>query len=308
MGGQSSQQAQQQQNTSQNQVSNPWAPAQGLLGNILGNAQNLAQPQNLYANPTQQAAITQLTNQGWQGNPWAGNIGNLTSNLFGGGGVGQFAQPIQQAMNQYQQAVSPYITNPGQMPPGMQDVLNTITSDTSNAINSEFAGAGRFGSGLNQQDLARGLSQGLAAPLLGQYNTNIQNALSTAQNLFGNQLQGVQGLLGVNQQGLANQAQGATTADQALAAQQYGPQQLLAAQQQNLAIPQAGLSFLASLGVPIAGLGGQVSGQTTGTTSTQGTSNLSPAAQALGWSNVFSNFVSPFHGQNPIQLPSFGGG
>ena len=61
----------------------------------------------------------------------------------------------------------------------------TITSDISNQVNSEFAGAGRDLSGLNQQTLARGLSQGLAAPLLGQYNTDVQNQLAAANSLYG---------------------------------------------------------------------------------------------------------------------------
>jgi hypothetical protein len=328
MGGQSSQQQQQnqtqntQQNYSQNQAgttagtSNPWAAAQPLLGGILGSAQGLLGPSTT-ANLQQQQGLAGLNAQALAGNPFATGISNVANNLLNGGGALQQAPMLQNAYNAFQTSLNPYLnpnyTNPTTNPL-LQPVLNTITNDTTNAINSEFAGAGRDLSGLNTQALARGLSQGLAYPLLNQFNTNVGTQLGAAGSLYGAGNTTAGNLTGLNQQYLANQGQGINSASSALAAAQQPFQQLLNIGNIQQQIPQQGLGFLASLGIPIAGLGGTTTGATTGTgtgastgsmTGTGNvstTANASPLQQALGWSQVFSNLVNPFSrpGGSPV--------
>ena len=67
----------------------------------------------------------------------------------------------------------------------MNNLISTLGTDISSNINARYAAAGRDLSGLNTQNLARGLSQGLAAPLLSQYNQDVQNQLGAAGSLDG---------------------------------------------------------------------------------------------------------------------------
>jgi hypothetical protein len=144
--------------------------------------------------------------------------------------------------------------------PALQAQLDQIASDTTNQVNSQFAAAGRDGSGMNQQTLARGIAQGEAPVIAAQYNQDIANQLNAANSLYGAQ-NSTSGLLsGLTQQGLANQLQGVTSSQDALNAQNYTPQQQLALAQLAQSIPAQNLSLLAQIGVPIAQLGTQTSG------------------------------------------------
>lgn len=214
MGGQSSQNQQTQQ--TQNSITQPWAPAQPLLQGILGQLQ--------------------------------GNLGG--TGVTGGeqGFLGQLMNPASQAqVNQnyqnYYNQTNPLASNTDYNPyntPGLSDALGTLKSDITNSVNGQFAAAGRDMSGANTQALSRGLSQGLAPLLLGQYNQNVQNQQAAANNLYGagNTNVGLQS--GLQQQGL----QAATTQQQ---------------------LPYQNLGLLANIGIPIAGLGGQSTGNATGT-------------------------------------------
>jgi hypothetical protein len=294
MGGQSSQQQQQQQTSSgtTSQTQNPWAAAQPLLGGILGQAGMLAG--NTGANPYQQQAITGLANQAMAGNPWLPQMAANTTALLGGGGATAQIPTLQNAYTAYQGQLSPF-TSPGYLDPNsnpyLAPALATQQSDITNAINSEFAAAGGSGSPQQAQALARGLSQGLAGPLLSQYNTNVGTALGAGGAGFGAANTTAQGITGLTQQQLANQAQGFNQATNYLTAAAQPYQNLFNAGTLQQQIPQQNLGFLAQLGVPIAGLGGTTTATSTGqqTGNINATYNPSVVQQAQGWANVFGN-------------------
>jgi hypothetical protein len=172
------------------------------------------------------------------------------------------------------------IGNP-QNTPGMQQVLSTIQNDISNQVNSQFAGAGRSLSGLNEQTLARGLAQGEAVPLLNQYNQNIANQMGIAGAASGNIQTGLQD---------ASAAPGLATAVP-LADEQI--------QQQAQQLPISLLGQYENLINPTAGLGGssvgsQITNQTGSGTATN--SLLSQLGQVGGLINPFSGLLGTLFG------------
>ena len=158
--------------------------------------------------------------------------------------------------------------------PGMAGVLSTITNDVDNSINSQFAGAGRSLSGLNQQADARGLSQGLAQPLLSQYNQNVSNMTAANAALGGLGTQYTSNLGAGNTLGAA--APGLATAI---------PMAQLAGQQLQTQTPYQNLALQENILNPIAGLGGT----SVGTTQGSGSATASPLSVAGQLGNVGSS-------------------
>jgi hypothetical protein len=277
MGGTSTTSQAQQSQTS------PWAAAQPMLSGIMG--QLNPQIANSGLNPTESGAIGQLTALGQAGNPYAPQIGANATSLLNGGGATNQAGAVNQNYQNYQAATQPLASNTNYDPtqaPGMQALLQQIRGDVGNSVNGQFAAAGRDMSGMNQQTLARGISQGEAAPLMAQYNTNVANQQGAAQNLYnaGNTNAGL--LSGMQQQAVANQQQGSTAASNALTAQAYGPQATLAAQQLSQSIPAQNLGMLANIGIPIAGLGAQSSGTSNGTNTMSGAQQFQTILSGIG--------------------------
>ena len=158
--------------------------------------------------------------------------------------------------------------------PGMQNVLKTIQNDTSNAINSQFAGAGRSLSGLNEQTLARGLSQGEAVPLLNQYNQDIANQMGIQSAASGNIQTGLQD---------ASAAPGLASAV---------PMAMEGLMQQENQLPFQYLANSDNVLDPLAGLGGSAEGTQQTNQSGSGTATNS----LLGQLGQAGGLISPFSG------------
>lgn len=252
--------------TKQQSTTEPWKPAQPALTSILGQLQGMIP--NSGITPGMESAFGQLESNAQQGNPFAGQIGNVANNLLSGGGATAQAPAIQSAFDTFKAQTNPLASNTDYNPyntPGFADALKTAMGDIGTSINSQFAAAGRDLSGMNTQTLARGLSQGVAPTIANQYNQNVQNQQGAASNLYnaGNTTGGL--LAGLNQQGIANQVQGITSANDALTAQNYGPATMLQLEQLKQGIPMQNLGLLTQIGVPIAGLGTQSQGTSTTT-------------------------------------------
>ncbi len=160
--------------------------------------------------------------------------------------------------------------------PGMQDVLKTIQNDVSNQVNGQFAGAGRSLSGLNEQTLARGLSQGEAVPLLNQYNQDISNQLGIQGAAVGNIGQGFN---------YANMAPGLAT---------QIPMMQNSIDVQRRMQPAQLLGAYENLINPIAGLGGTSQGSQQSNQQGQGTATnslLSQLGQIGGLLGPFGNLA-----------------
>lgn len=280
MGGQSSQQS------TQSASSNPWEAAQPAIRGILDQLQ--PQIANSGLSPASNNAINQLEANAASGNPFAPQIQNLATNLFNGGGAQNALGPVNDAYQRYVTQTNPLASNTDYNPyntPGVSDALNMLKSDITGSVNGQFAAAGRDFSGANQQALGRGLTQGLAPVLLNQYNQNVQNQQGAAGNLFnaGNTTSNT--TANINQMGVNNQLQGVQTAQEANAAANYTPAQILQFEQARQQIPAQNLALLANIGVPIAQLGGT----RTGTSNTN--SEMSGADQFMKIASGIGSFI-----------------
>ena len=264
-------------------VSNPWEPAQGALKGILGQLDPLIANSGLSSAST--SAINQLQSSANAGNPYAGQIDSYTQNLLNGGGANNQAGNVQSGFDAYKAQTNPLASNTNYDPmqtPGLADALAALKSDITGSVNGQFAAAGRDSSGYNQQALGRGLTQGLAPVIVDQYNKNIANQQGAASNLYNASNTNAGLLAGLNQQGLANQQQGMTNSADALAAKNYGATQTLNLEQLKQSLPAQTLGLLAQIGVPIAGLGGQTSGTSTGTKEDSPMTQFMQFGQGLG--------------------------
>jgi len=261
----------------------PWDVAQPALQGILGQLNPLISNSGLSS--ASSGAIDQLQQSANQGNPYAGQIDAYTQNLLNGGGANAQAGNIQSGFDAYKAQTNPLASNTNYDPmqtPGLADALAALKSDISGSVNGQFAAAGRDSSGYNQQTLGRGLAQGLAPVIVDQYNKNIANQQNAASSLYNASNTNGGLLAGLNQQSLANQGQGVTTANDALAAKNYGAAQTLNLEQLRQSIPAQNLGLLANIGVPIAGLGSQSSGTSNTTNQMSGADQFGKIAGGLG--------------------------
>ncbi|MGX1362587.1 tail fiber domain-containing protein [Bradyrhizobium sp. 8-10B] len=276
--------------TTQSSTTAPWAPTQGLLGNIinqLGTASG-----NTGLTGAQSGALGTLENNS---NAISSQFGPQASNyaqsLFNGGGALNQAGAVNQNYQNYYNQTNPLASNTDYNPydtPGFKDAINTATSDITNNVNGSFAAAGRDFSGMNAQTLGRGLTQGLAPTIAAQYNQNVQNQQGAAGNLYnaGNTNAGI--LSGLQQQYIANQGQGVNAAGAAGDLSNAGANATLAAEAQKYGIPLQNLGLLANIGIPIAGLGSQSTGQSNTTNQMSGAQQFGLISGGIG--NLFGNF------------------
>ncbi len=288
--GTSSQTQQAAQNANTTSQTNPYGPTQNVLSSLIGeiggaNAGTFSNgvpngiPTVDYGNyQSAMNNVNQIPNFGPAAAQTASNVlqtgGDPTGILRS---EAQNLNPLAQLGRGDMSGLDPTQT------PGMANVLKTIQNDVQNSVNGQFAGAGRSLSGLNQQTLARGLSQGEAVPLLNQYNSNISNMLGA-----NSQLSGVQGGAMTNIGNAFNFANAAP----GLAAQ--GPLTSEAIQQQMMAQPFNYIQNAENLINPIAGLGGTVTGAQAAQTQGSGTatnSALSQLGQGLGLLNPLGSFL-----------------
>ena len=265
--GQSSQQTSQTQQAQS--TSNPWQPAQPLLQNILsGIGGNFA---NLTPTSQEQSALNAWM-QNAQGIPnYSGQASSIAGNFMSGDPTGLLGPAYQQ----YQQTLNPIANaplNPMQTP-GFSNALNTMNQDITNQVNGEFAGAGRSGSGLNTQALARGISQGDSSAIANQYNQNVQNTMNAGNNMFTAAGQTAGAMNTATGQGLGIASSVPQFAGMA-------PQAQLAAGEYAQMLPMQLLGSAENLAVPIAGLGGQTNN--TGSSQGQTTNQASPLQMMLG--------------------------
>lgn len=279
-----------QENYSQSQ-SQPWAPTMAPLQQIISGIS--AGIPSYQPNATEQAAFGQLTQNSQSIPNFAPQAENLTNQFLTGDPTGLLGPALQS----YNAALGP-IAGGSVDPysnPATRALIDTIKDDVSKSVNGQFAGAGRDLSGLNSQYLARGLSQGMAAPLFNQYNQNVQNVSDAATKLYG-----AAGM--TSQQMGQNQQQGFNFADMIPALKNASPLGVIQAQQMQRQAPVQNLGMFENLLVPIAGLGSQSSGQSVGY-NTPG-----PMQTALGWSQVMGNMFGGMTSPASNLLKIFSGG
>lgn len=246
--------------------SDPWAPAQPLLKDILGQLQPMVGQSGV--NPAEAAALAGLRSNAQQPNPYAPRIGMLADDLFTGGT--DRTGMVQGAYDDYRTALEPTARGDYVDPTkntALQGYLTQASDDAANRVNSMFAAAGRDFSGAHANTFAKGVAGATAPILYDAYNQERGNQLGAIDKLYGAGGATAGMLSGLDQTELGNRATGIGVGAAFQAAQDDPFNRQLAVEQMGRGIPQQGLGWLASLGIPIAGTGGTNSGTTTATTS-----------------------------------------
>lgn len=272
------------QNQNSTSTSSPYAPAVGMINNLISKYSNVStDPSSAQTNAAQQGvdATANLTNFAPQAtsavNSAFGNAGMLNSNLatinknLGGMASGE--------------GLNPYAT------PGFGDALQTMTDDITKATKGVFAGSGRdpSGAGSFSQSLGRGLTQGLSPLLQSQYNTNVGNMMNANNTLYN---------AGNTTVGALNSNTGAALAGAGmipgLALAPSTAASTAAASQQNL--PYQGLMQQ----LQAAGLLGGMGGTTTSTGSATGTQAPAndPLSNIIGGVSAGAGLIGAFSDEN----------
>jgi hypothetical protein len=237
----------------------PWKFAipglKNLIGQINGQMGNTGPTQN------ENNAFDQLTKNAQAGNPFTGDMMSFAKNLFSGGNGA-----VDKAYQDYQKRLSPYANGDNLGPNGnpmLKSYLDTNANDISGRVNGMFAAAGRDFSGANVNSLSRGITEGNAPILAGQYNTDVGRQFDAASSLYNgaNTTQQLKTNMGM---------QGIGVGQQALQARDSGANQMLAIEAQRRGLPLQNIGNLSSLLTPLAQLGGK------GTSSSYGSSTTTP--------------------------------
>ena len=167
--------------TTTTQDRSPWAPAQGNLKTVLGNASELSGDVSnftpTYSNTTQ-AGIQGLENAAPGLTGARDALGNVVPGSTQGFGVG---------LGQMSNVAGGGMLNNN---PYLDQVINQSREGVSNAVNGQFAGAGRYGSAAHTGALTKGLGNMEMQARLGNYNTERTAQDAAARGLYGGGFQG----------------------------------------------------------------------------------------------------------------------
>jgi hypothetical protein len=276
------------QQTSQQSQLTPWDPTSGRIQGILGGLDpSIA---NLSGTPDTTAAYNQLKSNALNPNPLGAlALGAGTSLLGGAANYGKASGILSDAYGRTGASLSPYVSGNPFDPtsnPALAQQLATVDQDVMNSVNPMFAAAGRLGSPDNYQAVARGIAQG-SAPILQNAASNTLNATSMLNSAADAT---ASGLLGADTANAGVLGQGINNAATAYGAQNLGPQALLNAVLGQMQLPiQNATALLGALSPLAAQFGTQ-----TGSSSSDGTSTLSPAQQAWGWMSSLGNLIKAY--------------
>ena len=223
---------------------NPWSQAVPNLTQVLGNAGSYMATPSMFTpemSGTTKTGIGQLAQYGTDptATATAGNPVVQGSSQGYNAGLGTL-------MGMATGSVDP------RQNPALMDALKAANQITTERVNSQFSGAGRFGSGANTLALGRALNETNTSALMNQYNTNVANRINAANSLQQGGFQGVG----------AGQAVDASRLGQANATLQAGglKDQYSMAQKQ---APLRATEWGAGITTPIASLGGSQDATTT---------------------------------------------
>lgn len=256
---------------SQSSTTAPWAPAQGLLTNLIGQYGGM----NTGVTGGQSAALGNLQSS-VAGLPNFGAAGtNAISNLFNTDNSGQVGM-LNSAYDTLKTNLSPTASGANLNPydtPGFSDAINTMIQDATNKTKGVYAGSGRdpSGAGSFAQSLGRGITSGVAPTIAGQYNTNYGNMIGANNSLFSGAGSTASGINNLNQQQLTNGVAGITAAGAIPGLYSSPAMAQYAAANQAYSQPFANLAQLLQPSVSLASLG-----QTNNTTGNK-TENSTPS-------------------------------
>lgn len=249
------------QTTQQQSQSDPWSQAIPYVTDLLSKTK--AASADVGPTAKQSDAYAELESNAAAGNPYAGSIDKLATDLYGST---SYSPEVASGYTDLEKRLTPTANGENldlSNNPQLQAALKTAADDAQWRINSMFAGAGRDLSGINQQSVSRGITQAEAPILLNQYNTEQQRTDAAARDLNTAKVNAATTKSGLDSATATLRQAGINVGNEALAAKDYGPNQILQLEDQLKNLPYDELSKLAALIYPAAGLGGTSSGTAT---------------------------------------------
>jgi len=256
-------------NQSQTSQTSPWAPTQGLLGNLI----NSYGDQSTAVTGGQSAALSNLSgatsNLPNFGAAGTGAISNLF-NTNNSGQVGMLNTAYDTLRGNLGATASGANLNPYSTP-GFGDALGTAMDDITNRTKGVYAASGRdpSGAGSFAQSLGRGLTQGISPLIQSQFNQNYSNMAAANRDLFSGAGSTASGINNLNQQQLSNGITGIGAASAIPSLYTSPAMAQLGAANAQYAQPYQNLAQLLQPSAAIAGLGSQSSGTGTSTQTSQ---------------------------------------
>lgn len=248
-------------NQKTSQTKNPWDVATPYIKNFLQtDVSPLIGSSQIGPSSEMSAAYDDLRGMAQQGNPYAGEIGALTSSLFGSdAATGQGYQDFKTRLTPTADGSNQSLESN----PYLQQLLGMATDNARASVAEQFASAGR------------GFSPGHAAATS---KAMMEAQLPTLANLFqyeqGRTDTAARDLFAGAGQGAAQQAQAGQAAtgmgQAALDAQAWGPNQILAIEDQLRSLPVEQAAKLAAILFPAGQLGGDMTGTAKGTQKSSG--------------------------------------
>jgi hypothetical protein len=268
------------QNQTQASQTSPYAPTQPLLNNILSGLGGTST-----APTTAQTQGIQELESNAQTAPQFGGQATGVANTLLSGGPTNYSGILNSGYSNLQNELTPIAD--GSMVgnnTALQGELNTMGNQVQNQVNSEFAAAGRpIGTNADASyATALGISQGEAPVIAGQYNQDVANQMSAANSLEGAANTTASGLTGITQTQLGNEEAGLGAATAVPGILNQNANSLLQAGTAEQALPYSGYGLQESLVNPIAGLGAQSTGTSTGSTTQQASLGSTIAGGLLG--------------------------
>jgi hypothetical protein len=277
MGGSSS------SSTTQSSTLSPYGAASGSLNGILSGINNLVPSAGTLSSGQQGAIDKVVANSNGQPN-YNPAISSGTTGLLNGGGAQSNDGAISSNLGMLQNGIV------GQTASGanignntaLKAQLDTAAADTSQAINSSWAAAGRDGSPGNAQAVARGVAQAQAPIIAAQYNTDTSNALNAANTLY-NSGNTTYGMLNSNQAAAnTNFTNGIGAVSSGLEAENAAPTATINALAQQFNIPASQLSTLLGTISPVAAQFGTQNGTSDTTSQMSGAQQFATILSGIG--------------------------
>jgi hypothetical protein len=250
---------------SQQSTTNPWAPAQGLLTNLLGQYGGM----DPSVTAGQSSALANLQNATGSVPNFGDAASGALGKLFGSDNSAQVGM-LNNAYSTLQgnlgatargDNLDPYKTA------GFSDAINAATSDITNKVKGVYAGSGRdpSGAGSFAGSLGRGLEQGIAPTIAAQFNQNYSNMAGANSALLSGAGSTASGINSLNQSTMQNLMQGIGASGSVGSLYTSPAMAQYAAANQSYSQPYQNLAQLLQPSVAIAGLGGQSAGSGTST-------------------------------------------
>jgi len=252
--------------TNQSTTTGPYAPAIPAVNNIISQLSGLSTTPS----STTTDALRQLIDTASKGNPDASGIAGAVSGMINASTQPQIDQ-ANAGYADYLKRLTPTANGDNldiQNNPQIQKLLQVVSNNVANNVNSSFAASGRTASGANQQALATGITNAQAPILLNQYNTEQARTDQAASNLYGAANTTATTTASLDQLQKQLQAAGINIDPAALAAENWGPTQVAALSQQLQNLPIDQIASIANVLFPAAQLGSQSTGTKNSSTDT----------------------------------------